>query len=76
MQHLLDCDLSATSPMFRVASRGLVGIEANNLQHSWRFDWEPPKAVLRDVGIIVWTLGRLRSSAQADPIAGRPVLAF
>ena len=22
---------------------------ANNLQLSWRFDWEPPKAVLRDV---------------------------
>ena len=24
--------------------------KANNLQQSWRFDWEPPKAVLRDLG--------------------------
>ena len=31
--------------------------EANNLQQSWRFDWEPPKAVLRDVWTIVWILG-------------------
>jgi len=23
--------------------------KANNLQQSWRFDWEPPKAVLRNV---------------------------
>jgi tryptophan-rich sensory protein len=30
---------------------------ANNLQQSWRFDWEPPKAVLRDVWTIVWILG-------------------
>jgi hypothetical protein len=30
---------------------------ANNLQQSWRFDWEPPKAVLRDVFTIVWILG-------------------
>jgi hypothetical protein len=32
---------------------------ANNLQQSWRFDWEPPKAVLRDVRTIDWILGRL-----------------
>ena len=38
--------------------------EANNLQQSWRFDWEPPKAVLRDVRMIDWIFGRLRSSAQ------------
>jgi hypothetical protein len=50
--------------------------QANNLQQSWRFDWEPPKAVLRDVRTIDWILGRLRSSAQADPVAGRPVLGF
>src|ERR1700758_1423066 len=49
---------------------------ANNLQQSWRFDWEPPKAVLRDVRTIDWILGWLRSSAQADPVAGRPVLGF
>jgi hypothetical protein len=30
---------------------------ANNLQQSWRFDWEPPKAVLRDVRTIDWILG-------------------
>ena len=30
---------------------------ANNLQQSWRFDWEPPKAVLRDVWTMVWILG-------------------
>jgi hypothetical protein len=29
---------------------------ANNLQQSWRFDWEPPKAVLRDVWTIDWIL--------------------
>jgi sRNA-binding protein len=31
--------------------------EANNLQQSWRFDWEPPKAVLRDVRTIDWIWG-------------------
>jgi 3-oxoadipate enol-lactonase len=31
--------------------------KANNLQQSWRFDWEPPKAVLRDVRTIDWILG-------------------
>ena len=51
-------------------------VEANNLQQSWRFDWEPPKAVLRDVRTIDWILKRLRSSAQTDPVAGRPVLGF
>ena len=30
---------------------------ANNLQQSWRFDWEPPKAVLRDAGMINWIWG-------------------
>jgi hypothetical protein len=29
---------------------------ANNLQQSWRFDWEPPKAVLRDAWTIDWIL--------------------
>jgi hypothetical protein len=32
-------------------------LPANNLQQSWRFDWEPPKAVLRDVWTIDWILG-------------------
>jgi hypothetical protein len=32
--------------------------KANNLQQSWRFDWEPRKAVLRDVRMIDWILGR------------------
>jgi len=49
---------------------------ANNLQQSWRFGWEPPKAVLRDFVTIDWILGRLRSSAQADPVLGRLVLGF
>jgi len=31
--------------------------KANNLQQSWRFDWEPPKAVLRDIWTIDWILG-------------------
>ena len=31
--------------------------KANDLQQSWRFDWEPPKAVLRDVWTIDWILG-------------------
>jgi hypothetical protein len=30
---------------------------ANNLQRSWRFDGEPPEAVLRDFGTIDWILG-------------------
>jgi hypothetical protein len=34
-----------------------TGRIANNLQQSWRFDWEPPKAVLRDVWTIDWILG-------------------
>ena len=50
--------------------------KANNLQQSWRFDWEPPKAVLRDVRTTDWILGRLKSSAQTAPIAGRPILGF
>jgi hypothetical protein len=33
-----------------------TAISANNLQQSWRFDWEPPKAVLRDVWTIDWIL--------------------
>jgi hypothetical protein len=49
---------------------------ANNLQQSWRFDWEPPKAVLRDVRTIDWIFGRLRSLAQTDPVVDRPVLGF
>jgi uncharacterized protein len=53
-----------------------VPSEANNLQQSWRFGWEPPKAVLRDFVTIDWILGRLRSSAQADPVLGRLVLGF
>jgi hypothetical protein len=32
-------------------------LDANNLQQSWRFDGEPPKAVLRDFGTIDWILG-------------------
>jgi hypothetical protein len=43
-------DLASLLELYRVA-------EANNLQQSWRFDWEPPKAVLRDVWTIDWILG-------------------
>ena len=32
-------------------------VRANSLQQSWRFDGEPPKAVLRDFGTIDWILG-------------------
>src|SRR5438034_10991605 len=39
------------------------GSIANNLQQSWRFGWEPPKAVLRDVRTIDWIFGLLKSSA-------------
>jgi hypothetical protein len=35
-----------------LAKRLRLQTRANNLQQSWRFDWEPPKAVLRDV----WTI--------------------
>jgi hypothetical protein len=34
-----------------------VARPANNLQQSWRFDWEPLKAVLRDFGTSDWILG-------------------
>ena len=34
-----------------------IPLTANNLQQSWRFDWEPPKAVLRDIWTIDWILG-------------------
>ena len=37
--------------------RGIKKNVANNLQQSWRFDGEPPKAVLRDFGTIDWILG-------------------
>ena len=46
--------LLTTIPSLSNAGRNL---SANNLQQSWRFDWEPPKAVLRDVWTIVWILG-------------------
>ena len=49
---------------------------ANNLQQSWRFDGEPPKAVLRDVTTIDWIWGRLRSSTPSGPAAGQPSLGF
>jgi integrase/recombinase XerD len=39
------------------ADRAAIKKRANNLQQSWRFDWEPPKAVLRDVWTIDWILG-------------------
>jgi crotonobetainyl-CoA:carnitine CoA-transferase CaiB-like acyl-CoA transferase len=45
---------------FRPAAMGQLGFgceAANNLQQSWRFDWEPPKAVLRDVRTIDWIWG-------------------
>jgi hypothetical protein len=40
-----------------ISSSALGSSEANNLQQSWRFDREPPKAVLRDVWTIDWILG-------------------
>jgi hypothetical protein len=57
--------------LLRSGRGGPAEAEANNLQQSWRFDWEPPKAVLRDVRTIDWILGWLRFLAQADPVAGR-----
>ena len=35
-------------------NRALVELEA---EQSWRFDWEPPKAVLRDVWTIIRIVG-------------------
>jgi hypothetical protein len=49
---------------------------ANNLQQSWRFDGEPPKAVLRDIRTIDRILRRLKSSAPVDPVAGQPTPDF
>jgi hypothetical protein len=60
----------------RCEARRRLHAPANNLQQSWRFDWEPPKAVLSDVRTIDWILERLISSAQADPAADRLVLGF
>src|ERR1700756_640441 len=40
-----------------VADAEAICEAANNLQQSWRFDWGPPKAVLRDVRTIDWILG-------------------
>jgi hypothetical protein len=31
-------------------------IEINNPQQSWGFEWEPPKAVMKDSGTRDWTL--------------------
>ena len=41
----------------RIVLLATAASAANNLQQSWRFDWEPPKAVLRDVWTIDWILG-------------------
>jgi hypothetical protein len=51
-------------------------LQANNLQQSWRFDGEPPKAVLRDIRTIDRILRRLKSSAPVDPVAGQPTPDF
>jgi hypothetical protein len=51
---------SAHPPMTAVAmplDKLDLWLQANNLQQSWRFDREPPKAVLRDVWTIDWILG-------------------
>ena len=52
-----DVRLSDIEPRFICVACGQRGADANNLQQSWRFDWEPPKAVLRDVRTIDWILG-------------------
>jgi hypothetical protein len=46
----------AMSPFAAAHDRRHDDPQANNLQQSWRFDWEPPKAVLRDVWTIDWIL--------------------
>ncbi|WP_082656389.1 hypothetical protein [Bradyrhizobium valentinum] len=48
------------TPIFGLGCAGGAS-GANNLQQSWRFDGEPPKAVLRDIRTIDWILGQLRS---------------
>jgi hypothetical protein len=45
------------APQSQTANESVSDLQANNLQQSWRFDWEPPKAVLRDVWTIDWILG-------------------
>ena len=74
-------------PIIAVTSYALAGDEAkaeaagcnayaNNLQQSWRFDGEPPKAVLRDIRTMDRILGRLKPSAPVDPVAGQPTPDF
>jgi len=46
-----------TQKMLIEKMRSCLQALANNLQQSWRFDWEPPKAVLRDAGMINWIWG-------------------
>ena len=48
--------LTSDRPIDHLTPDGLP-FGANNLQQSWRFDWEPPKAVLGDVRTIDWIWG-------------------
>jgi hypothetical protein len=40
-----------------------LSLQINNPQQSWGFEWEPPKAVMKDSGTRDWTLwgGKLQS---------------
>jgi hypothetical protein len=42
--------------------------EINNPQQSWGFEWEPPKAVMKDSGTRDWTLwgGKLLTHKAID----------
>jgi hypothetical protein len=50
-------DVPSRSEAIRKLTAMALASKANNLQQSWRFDWEPPKAVLRDIWTIDWILG-------------------
>jgi hypothetical protein len=50
-------DSAAATGRSRYEVEHFFSFAANDLQQSWRFEWEPPKAVLRDHWTIDWILG-------------------
>ena len=44
-------------------------LKINNPQQSWGFEWEPPKAVMKDSGTRAWTLWGRQASVAACPLS-------
>jgi hypothetical protein len=49
-------DGGAATRIYNQRSTGNMTKEINNPQQSWGFEWEPPKAVMKDSGTRDWTL--------------------